>query len=104
MIRAGITPTNPAAGVMATRPATAPAAAPLPDCRLVSSHETTDQDPIPAAAAVLVTTKALTAASVERLKLLPALNPNHPNHSRPAPSITNGTLWGVTVTDPKPMR
>ena len=26
---------------------------------------------------------------------LPALKPNQPNHSRPAPSRTNGTLCGI---------
>ena len=28
---------------------------------------------------------------------LPALNPNQPNHSRPAPSSVNGTLWGTSA-------
>ena len=104
MMMAGITPTKPAAGVIATSPATAPAAAPLADGRRVKNHDTTDQDDIAVAAAALVTTKALAASPLDRLKLLPALKPNQPNHSSPAPSSTSGTLSGVKATDPNPVR
>ncbi len=41
----------------------------------------------------------LLAASAE-----PALNPNQPNHSRPAPSSTNGTLCGRIGSLRKPIR
>ena len=61
------------------------------------------QPSIPAAAAVLVTTKALTALpSAERAD--PALKPNQPNQSRPAPSTTIGTLCGSMGSEPKPSR
>ena len=34
----------------------------------------------------------------------PALNPNQPNHSRPAPSITSGRLCGRIGSAPNPRR
>ena len=34
----------------------------------------------------------------------PALNPNHPNHKSPAPSITRVRLWGRIGSLPNPMR
>ena len=104
MTMAGITPTKPAAGVIATSPATAPAAAPLADGRRVKNQDTTDQDDIAVAAAALVTTKALAAPAEDRFALLPALNPNQPNHNSPAPSSTSGTLSGVNATVPNPTR
>ena len=53
------------------------------------------------AAVVLTHTRAAepSAASSE-----PALNPNQPNQSRPAPSMVSGTLWGRMGTRPKPAR
>ena len=48
---------------------------------------------VAAAAAVLVTTKAL-AARPPAVSAEPALNPNQPNHSRPAPSTVIGTSCG----------
>src|SRR4051794_19327568 len=85
--------TNPAAGVMATRPATAPDAAPRVVQRPSRNFSTTTQPIIAAAVAVLVLTNAkparLLAPSAE-----PALKPNQPNHSRPAPSKVNGRLCG----------
>jgi hypothetical protein len=47
-------------------------------------HSTTIQAKAAAAAAVLVTTKALTASAPEATAL-PELNPNHPNQSKDAP-------------------
>src|SRR4029453_4834371 len=35
---------------------------------------------------------------------LPALKPNQPNHSRPAPSSVNGTLCGTSADDLKSRR
>src|SRR5205085_1746975 len=35
---------------------------------------------------------------------LPALNPNQPNHSSPAPRSVNGTLCGTIADDPCPVR
>src|SRR4051812_31346234 len=81
--------TNPHAGVIATNPTTAPTHAPIdetlfPLIASIKIHAT-----IADAAAVLVVAKAFTdkpfAAKAE-----PALNPNHPNHSKPVPIITKG--------------
>src|SRR5689334_21244007 len=41
----------------------------------------------------MVVTNASPAIGVAA-SALPELNPNHPNHRRPAPSSTNGTLCG----------
>ena len=103
MMIAGMGPTKPAAGVMATSPATAPEAAPITVGLPSSSHAVAVQPSIPAAAAVFVTTKALTAfPSADSAD--PALNPNHPNQSRPAPSTTIGTLCGSIGSEPNPRR
>src|SRR5512145_1865992 len=84
---------NPAAGVTATNPTTIAVAAPtavgLPD-RIVSRNVQTTSV---AAGASIVVTKASPAAALAA-KALPALKPNQPNQSAPAPSSTNGTLWG----------
>src|SRR5215211_2122200 len=85
--------TNPAAGVMATRPTTMAVAAPtavgFPERVTSNSVQTTSV----AAGASIVVTKARPAIGLAP-SALPALNPNQPNHSRPAPSSTNGTLCG----------
>ena len=82
-----MTPTYPEAGVIATRPATAPDATPTALIRPVWNWDSSPHVSAAAAAAVLVTRKAFTstpfAASPD-----PALNPNHPNHSNAAPSTT----------------
>ena len=94
---------DPHAGVMATRPATAPDAAPTEVGLPSLIFSTTSQANSAAAGATMVLTKAraavLSAASSE-----PALNPNQPNHSRPAPRSTNGGLWGTLIPLAKPTR
>src|SRR5512139_73532 len=94
MRMADIGPTNPDPGVMATSPATAPLAAP----RVVGLprwvHSTTSQERAAAAEAIWVTTKAL-AARPFAARALPALKPNHPNHSKAAPVMVMGKLWGM---------
>src|SRR5688500_16966539 len=78
--------TKPAAGVIATRPATAPIAAPsglgVPLC----IQPTVIQASAAIAAAVFVLMKAETARPLAA-NAEPALKPNQPNHSRPAPRI-----------------
>src|SRR6185436_6436429 len=95
--------TLPHAGVMATRPATAAVAPPravgLPRC----SHSTTAHATTAVDAAVLVFRKA-SAASGLALSALPALKPNQPVHSRPAPTTQRGRLWGGIGSFPKPAR
>src|SRR4051812_42187904 len=85
--------TKPAAGVMATRPATAPDAAPSVVGFPSRNFSTTIQPSIAAAVAVLVLTNAY-AARLFAPSAEPALNPNQPNHNRPAPSNVNGKLGG----------
>src|ERR1035437_4749353 len=94
--QAPLTSTNPAPGVTAARPATAPVIMPsvvgLPK-RIQSRtlHIT------PAAApATWVARKALTA-TLPALNALPALKPYHPNHNRPAPSTASGRLCGGEI-------
>src|SRR4030042_2190228 len=86
--------TNPAAGVIATRPATAPEARPRTVGFLVCTHSVNIQDIAASAAAVLVLIKAAPArpfaASAE-----PALNPNQPNQRSPAPVMTRVKLLGL---------
>src|SRR3954447_6691202 len=88
-----IGPMNPAAGVTATSPTTIAVAAPtavgLPD-RVASRKVHTTS--VAAGASIVVTNARL--AMPFAASALPALNPNHPNHSRPAPSSVNGTLCG----------
>src|SRR2546427_13005516 len=103
MMRDDIGPTNPEAGVMATSPATAPEAAPstvgLP--RIV--HSVNIQPSAAAAAAVLVARNALAARPLAS-SALPALKPNQPNHSSPAPLTVIGRVWGRIGGGPRTPR
>src|SRR5918993_4659308 len=85
--------TKPAAGVIATSPTTMAVAAPtavgLPERIISSTVQTTSV----AAGASIVVTNASPAIGLAATAL-PALKPNQPNHSRPAPRSTNGTLCG----------
>src|SRR5215212_5826646 len=93
MMIEAVTFTKPEAGVIATSPATAPAAAPSTLGRPWCAQLTVIQVSAAIAAAVLVTTKALVASSFAP-SALPALNPNQPNQSRPAPSTVIVRSWG----------
>src|SRR6184192_2639699 len=77
--------TNPAAGVIATSPTIAPVAAPTAVVRRLRVRSTSNQHTSAAAAAACVFTSAVTATS-DALNADPALNPNQPNQSSPAPS------------------
>src|SRR5579864_5475015 len=93
MHRAPQTLTKPAAGVIATRPATAPVIIPsIVGCLLRNQSRIAHVSPA-VAAAVCVMTKALAAKAPDE-GALPALNPNQPNQSMQAPSTANGKLWG----------
>ena len=100
---AGSGPTNPDAGVIATSPATAPEAAPITLGFPPNAHDIATQVTSAAAAAVFVTTNAFTAVP-SAARALPALKPNHPNQSSPAPSTTSGTLCGTIGRSPNPSR
>src|SRR6266498_3256271 len=95
-------PTKPDAGVIATRPATAPLAAPKTVGFPRYSHSTTIQERAAVAVAVLVTTNALVARA-PAATALPALNPNHPNQSIEAPKTVIGRLCGAMCSLPYPL-
>src|SRR5882672_8031178 len=96
-------PTNPQPGVMATRPATAPEAMPRTVGLPRDIHSAPIHASAAAAAAVLVVRKAL-AASPDASSALPALKPNHPNQSSPAPMTVSGRLCGGIGFCPYPLR
>src|SRR5664279_3796679 len=93
MIMAFIGLTKPQAGVIATRPATAPVTVPrivgVPFCH----HSISAQVNPAAAVAVLVAMKALAAMPLAA-RALPALNPNQPNHNSAPPRTVKGKLCG----------
>src|SRR5215213_10667766 len=84
---------KPAAGVTATRPTTIAVAQPTAVAfrdRIMSQKVHTTSV---AAGASIVVTNARPAIGLAATAL-PALKPNQPNQSRPAPSSTNGMLCG----------
>ena len=85
------TSTKPEAGVIATRPATAPEQPPSSEARLRISHSQNIQLIEAAAAPTWVTSIAMparpSAATAE-----PALKPNQPTHSSEAPISVNARL------------
>src|SRR5262249_53516037 len=95
--------TKPDAGVIATRPATAPEAAPstvgLP--RLI--HSVNIQPSAADAAPVLVAVNALAARPLAS-SALPALKPNQPTQRSEAPITVIGRLCGCMGWCPKPRR
>src|SRR2546423_3527403 len=93
---------KPQAGVIATRPATAPEDAPTMVGRPLI-HSTMIQPSSAAAVAHWVFTNA-TAVTPSAVSSDPALNPNPANHSRPAPSATIGTLCGRKLVPGQPLR
>src|SRR5215213_209157 len=91
-------PTNPAAGVTATRPTTMAVAEPtavgLPVRAISRNVQATS---VPAGASMVVVKASAAIGFAPRA--LPALKPNHPNHSRPAPRSVKGTLCGRSDDD-----
>ena len=96
---APIRPTLPAAGVMATRPATAPEAAPSIEALPFISASPMDQASTAAAVAEKVFMKASTAL-VPASSAEPALKPNQPTHSSEAPTIVSVSECGVKASLP----
>src|ERR1700739_1272819 len=90
---ADLGPTNPAAGVIATSPATAPDIAPRALGRPFLIHSARLQLIAAPAAPKGVATNALDANPFEA-SALPALNPNQPTHSRQAPVKLSTRLCG----------
>src|ERR1700686_3652580 len=90
--RAGMGPTKPAAGVIATSPAMHPEIAPKALGFPFRSHSAPLHPNTAAAAAKCVATKALVAKLLDA-SALPALKPNHPTHNKHAPMKLSTTLW-----------
>src|SRR5262245_46089293 len=95
--------TKPDAGVMATRPATAPDAAPSIVGLPVLIHSAIIQPSAASDAAVCVAMKALDASPFAP-NADPALKPNQPTHNIAAPITANGRLCGAIDTLPRPTR
>src|SRR5579862_8006184 len=87
------TETNPDAGVIVARPATIPEATPSTLGLPLLSHSAVIHPRAAAAAEKWVAANAL-LASAPALTALPALNPNQPNQSKPAPIRLSTTLCG----------
>src|SRR5271166_22937 len=81
-----IGPAKPEAGVIATRPATAPEIMPSRDGLPLTSHSVNIQPRVAAAVATMVFTKASEAIPFDS-RFEPALKPNQPTHSNEAPII-----------------
>ena len=103
MTSAPVGSTKPEAGVMATRPATAPEMMPSTLGLPRPIHSANIQASAAAAVAICVTTMAMparpSAASSE-----PALKPNQPTHSSEAPMTESTRLCGAMLSWPKPTR
>src|SRR5436190_2233347 len=84
--------TNPAAGVIVARPATAPVRSPTNLGFFSARHETKSQVTAAKDPAMSVLRNALAVIESTR-NSDPALNPYHPNHKSPVPNATSGTLW-----------
>src|SRR5512133_1791772 len=96
---AEIGPTKPDPGVIATSPATAPLAAPSTVGLPRRIQSIASQDNVAAAVATCVATNA-DVAKPSAASALPALKPNQPTQSRPAPITLNGKLCGGIASMP----
>src|SRR5258708_37164759 len=103
MTIAGMGRTNPAAGVIATSPATAPEIAPSALALPFLTHSAAAHPIAAAAAPRCVATNALDAKPFAA-NALPALNPNHPTHSKHAPMKLSTRLCGGIGCLGNPMR
>src|SRR5215510_7632813 len=93
MIMAAAGVTKPLAGVIPTRPATAPEIAPSTHGLPLRDHSAAIHPITPAAVAKYVVTNAVVARS-PALSALPALQPNHPTQSTQAPMKLSTSDWG----------
>src|SRR5687767_8053223 len=91
--------TNPALGVIATRPATRPETNPNSVGLRRKIHSARTQDMAPLAAATWVVTNA-NDALCPAASALPALKPNQPNQRRPAPVTVIVKLCGMKCSRP----
>src|SRR5687768_13259887 len=95
--------TNPDAGVTATSPATIPDARPRAVGLPLKIHSTRHQLSPAAAAAAWVVANPVDPRS-ELFSPDPPLNPNHPNHSRAAPTRVSTMLFGCMACSGYPDR
>src|SRR6516162_2533167 len=92
-----IGPTNPEAGVMATKPATAPEQMPMTVGLPFRIHSTIIHVKAAVAVAVWVTSIAMPACR-PAVTAEPALKPNQPTHRSEAPISVNTMLWAGPVS------
>src|SRR5215469_16003641 len=93
--------TNPQAGVMTTRPATAPEQNPSTLGLPLVIHSAIGQTKEATAVASVVVVKAL-AATTSAATALPALKPYQPTHNMPVPTMQRTRLCGGIGSLPKP--
>src|SRR5262247_2678995 len=103
MIKAAIGLTNPAPGVMATKPATAPEIAPKTVGLPKRIHSTATQPKAAAAEAKCVATNAL-VAKLFAANALPPLKPTQPTQSKQAPMKLKVRLCGFIASCGNPTR
>src|SRR6266567_5718385 len=103
MTTAPLAVTKPQAGVITTRPATAPEQKPrmlgLPRVMYSAIAQTNEA----VAVARVVVMNAL-AAMTSAATALPALNPYHPTHNMPVPTMQSTMLCGGIASLPNPSR
>src|SRR5882757_5410237 len=91
--------TKPQAGVITTRPATAPEQKPSTLGLPRTSHSASGHTKEATAVAIVVVMKAF-AATTSAATALPALNPYQPTHSMPVPIAHNTMLCGAMLSLP----
>src|SRR5580704_5957161 len=103
MIRAPVGLTKPEAGVIATRPATAPEMMPSTLGFLAMIHSEHIHARAAAAVAICVVAIAMPALTFE-VTAEPALNPNQPTQRSEAPITESTRLCGAMLSVPRPTR
>src|SRR5476649_781829 len=103
MTTAPVELTQPQAGVMTTRPATAPEQKPSALGLPLTIHSHIGQTKDATAVAMVVVVKAL-AAITSPARALPELKPYQPTHSMPVPMKVSTKLCGAKFSLPKPLR
>src|ERR1041384_5393698 len=95
--------TNPHAGVITTKPATAPEQKPRTLGLPLTIHSAIGQTKEATAVARVVVVKAL-AAMTSAATALPSLKPYQPTHNMPVPTMHNTMLCGGIGSFPNPIR
>src|SRR6266513_1876211 len=95
--------TKPQAGVITTRPATAPEQKPRILGLPLTAYSAMAQTKEATAVANVVVVNAL-AATTSAATALPALKPYQPTHNMPVPTIQSTMLCGAMFSLPKPRR